>query len=149
MGNFALDLSAMTARAGANLERTARGAVIEVGRRLVARSPVGDPSQWKHPEAAPPGYVGGRFRGNWQYSFGFQNLSNRALSTIDASGAVSVARIVDGVTSSPAAGTHYIANNLPYAQELENGHSGQAPEGMVELTAIEFQQIVNEVAAAK
>ncbi|NBT33816.1 MAG: hypothetical protein EBT13_18445 [Rhodobacteraceae bacterium] len=31
----------------------------------------------------------------------------------------------------------YIQNNLPYANRLENGWSGQAPQGMVALTVAE------------
>jgi hypothetical protein len=38
----------------------------------------------------------------------------------------------------------YIVNNLPYAIPLEYGHSSQAPQGMVRLAAIEFQQLVDE-----
>ena len=37
---------------------------------------------------------------------------------------------------------HYIVNNLPYSIALENGHSGQAPQGMVGLTVTEYQTIV-------
>ncbi len=44
-------------------------------------------------------------------------------------------------------GTIFIFNNLPYAEPLENGHSGQAPEGvyncaMLEIDAIMKKQIV-------
>lgn len=33
----------------------------------------------------------------------------------------------------------YISNNLPYAEPLENGHSQQAPAGMVGLTLAEIE----------
>ena len=137
--SFELDLTALTAKAGANLERTVRGVVLALGERIVERSPVGDPTLWKRPP--PPGYVGGRFRANWQYGYG--NYPRNDLPTIDASGAASVARITTGVSESPAAGVHYLVNNLPYAQELENGHSTQAPAGMVGLAVVEFQSIVD------
>jgi len=39
----------------------------------------------------------------------------------------------------------YLANNLPYAQRLEDGWSQQAPEGMVKLTVQRFQQIADAV----
>ena len=38
----------------------------------------------------------------------------------------------------------FFTNNLPYAAALENGHSGQAPGGMVRVTVARFQQIVLE-----
>lgn len=37
----------------------------------------------------------------------------------------------------------YLTNNLVYAQRLEEGHSGQAPEGVYALTRQEMQEIIN------
>ena len=39
-------------------------------------------------------------------------------------------------------------NNAPYAQRIENGWSRQAPQGLVGLTVVMFQQIVREAAEA-
>ena len=43
----------------------------------------------------------------------------------------------------------FFTNNLPYAAALENGHSGQAPGGMVGITALDaaqlFREAMNEV----
>lgn len=43
----------------------------------------------------------------------------------------------------------YFTNNLPYASALENGHSNQAPGGMVGLTALDaaiyFREAMSEV----
>lgn len=42
--------------------------------------------------------------------------------------------------------TIYITNNVNYIEELEKGHSErQAPQGMVMITAREFQSIVSEI----
>ena len=120
-----------------------RGVVIEIGNRLVQRSPVGDPNNWESPP--PPGYAGGRFRGNWQYRFG--NPENGESERIDPSGRATIDAIKTGVTLAKVAGVHWISNNLPYAERLENGWSGQAPQGIVGLTEIEFPQIVREVMA--
>jgi len=38
----------------------------------------------------------------------------------------------------------FISNNLPYAQAIEDGHSKQAPAGMVKVTVAEFLPIVNK-----
>lgn len=38
----------------------------------------------------------------------------------------------------------YFTNNMPYAVALENGHSGQAPGGMVGITALDAAQLFRE-----
>lgn len=40
----------------------------------------------------------------------------------------------------------FITNNLPYAKPIEDGHSKQAPQGMVKVTVSEFDSIVNKAA---
>ncbi|MEB7931681.1 hypothetical protein NGK10_04920 [Enterobacter quasiroggenkampii] len=92
---------------------------------------------------APPGYTGGRFRGNWQVSFD--------APTTDETGRVDK---VGDLTK--AAGNYtlslfkvgmkaiYFCNNVPYAYPLEMGHSTQAPSGMVRVTAAEFQRFFEE-----
>lgn len=97
------------------------------------------------PTRGPRGYVGGRFRGNWQY--GENTPPSGELDTIDPSGGVSVARFASVTTTMEGGAVDYIVNNLPYAQRLENGWSKQAPAGMVALTVQRFSAIVNEAAA--
>lgn len=92
---------------------------------------------------APLGYTGGRFRGNWQVSFD--------APTTDETG-----RIDKTGNLTKAAGNYtlslfkvgmkaiYFCNNVPYAYRLEMGHSSQAPEGMVRITAAEFQRFFEE-----
>lgn len=141
MGTFTADLSAFCKKeAPGILDNTVRKIVIEVGNRLVMRSPVGDASLWQNPDLAPAGYVGGRFRANWQY--GFSAAPSGDLADIDPSGMAAISRIIAGTFSSKAVGQHHITNNLPYAQRLEDGYSSQAPAGMVTLVELEFPQIV-------
>lgn len=123
--------------APAYVAKTIRRTVIEIGARAVERSPVGDALYWSRP--APPGYVGGRFRGNWQYGVG--SAPSGELDRIDAGGNATVADITGGVMASRASGVHYVVNNLPYAERIENGWSRQAPEGIVSLLELEFQSI--------
>ncbi|WP_434676225.1 hypothetical protein [Pseudomonas sp. D3-10] len=87
-------------------------------------------------------YVGGRFRGNWQFSI--DAPADGVLDTIDPSGRMSLALLRGQVTSLTAGQTAYIVNNLPYGIPLEYGHSTQAPNGMVRVTLARFQQIVDE-----
>lgn len=122
------------------IDTVIRRTVIEAGRRVIMRSPVGDGKYWKRPP--PPGYVGGRFRGNWQY--GFNASPSGELDAVDMSGAGTLSSLVRAALSSPGTGVHYITNNLPYAERIENGWSRQAPQGVVGLTEIELPQIFRE-----
>jgi hypothetical protein len=135
---FALDLRELVGLLGDELDTIATETVIAIGTNIVNRSPVGDPSNWKNPKSAPPGYTGGHFRVNWQY--GYNSLPPGQISGIDAGGQTTIDRLTAGVKSSDPAGVHYLANNLPYAVALEYGHSQvQAPHGMVGLCIVDFQ----------
>ncbi|WP_421526309.1 hypothetical protein [Pseudomonas yamanorum] len=92
--------------------------------------------------AAPAGYVGGRFRGNWMFSIGTPN--NATTEEVDPTGTKSTARVTAGAIEFNAGDTCYITNSLGYAIPLEFGHSTQAPGGMVRVTVARFQQIVLE-----
>ena len=109
MANFALDLSKWIAKTNENVEKLVRETVIGLGEKVVERSPVGNPDLWQ--SNPPPGYVGGRFRANWQYGFGATPEGD--LQDIDKSGGVSLARIAAGAKAAPTAGIHYVVNNLP------------------------------------
>ena len=91
---------------------------------------------------AGEGYVGGRFRGNWQFSI--DSPATEALDRIDASGSVTIAELMAQVQALTIGQTAYIVNNLSYAIPLEYGHSTQAPAGMVRVTLANFQRIVDE-----
>jgi hypothetical protein len=88
------------------------------------------------------GYVGGRFRANWDY--GLDSAPGAQYDVTDKTPATSMNRVEGGLKGAKMAGhVHYIANNLPYAQRLEDGHSRQAPNGMVGLTVQRFDAIVS------
>lgn len=141
MADFALDLNRLCELATKRAEKVARKTVLAVGTSIVLKSPVGDPTLWKRP--APPGYVGGNFRRNWQYGFG--SAKTDIQDGVDPTGSAAIAAIAAGVKAAPAAGEHFIANGLPYGPRLEfTGHSSQAPEGMVGITIVEFERYVSE-----
>lgn len=87
----------------------------------------------------------GRFRGNWNPSFGSVDDSIDWQAR-DKSGSATIDAIVRQVQSAPLGPDLILANNLPYARPLEYGHSKQAPGGMVRVTVGKFQQYVNEAA---
>ncbi|WP_024561699.1 hypothetical protein ACP26E_05380 [Franconibacter pulveris 601] len=92
---------------------------------------------------APPGYTGGRFRGNWQVSF--DNRASEETGRIDKSGNMTIAAGVAALSLFKVGMRDiFFCNNVPYAYRLEMGHSKQAPGGMVRITAAEFQQFFSE-----
>jgi hypothetical protein len=135
---FALDIAKFANKAKGNADKVVRKVVLDIGSRVVERSPVGDASHWKRPP--PPGYVGGRFRANWQHGVG--EMPKTVFDTVDD---VSNERIAASLNGGDAFAVHYIVNNLPYSIALENGHSQQAtPGGIVGLTVAEFGNIVRD-----
>lgn len=142
--NYTLDLKRFFEKVAARSDTVVRKVVIDIGGRIVERSPVGDGTLWKNPP--PKGYIGGRFRANWQYGNSEIGVPEGELTDIDPTGAVSMARITGGVIGKAAGLVHTIINNLPYAQPLEDGWSKQAPQGMVHLVVMEYQEIVNRAA---
>lgn len=94
---------------------------------------------------APAGYTGGRFKGNWQ--IGIDNEPSGETSRVDASGSMTMA-VGNMVLEQFKVGmrTIYFVNNVPYAYRLEvEGHSRQAPEGMIRVTVKDFPSIFREV----
>jgi len=90
------------------------------------------------------GYVGGRFKNNWYV--GFDSQPTQSNDTPDASGQGSNSRgmAVLEVFRVGQVSSIYFTNNLPYAAALENGHSGQAPGGMVGITTLDAAQMFRE-----
>lgn len=97
---------------------------------------------------SPDGYVGGRFRGNWQVTF--DTKATGELERIDPQGdstKSAASQVVLGFTSE--VGTIWAVNNLPYGPRLEfEGWSSQAPSGMVRISVAEFQTYVNRAVAS-
>ena len=108
-----------------------RKTVLDVDKSISMRSPVDT----------------GRFKGNWMLGIDFQP-SGVSLEKFDKSSLGTVgATVAEHASQLPrlhAAGkVYYLVNNLDYANLLENGHSQvQAPNGVVGLTILEFNGIV-------
>ncbi|MDI6742658.1 MAG: hypothetical protein QMD11_07950 [Smithella sp.] len=141
MGNFTLDINKFVKKCGANADQAVRKTIFDLGKSVVERTPVGDATYWKSPP--PPGYVGGRARGNWSHSVG--QIKIEEFDVVSRSGSVSNARIAGSIPKEAAGKIHFIQNSLPYIQRLEDGWSRQCPpNGMVGLTMMEFQSIINK-----
>lgn len=141
--SFGDDLGRFRRKVDGLSDKVVRKIVFDVGTALVMKSPVGDASYWTYP--APPGYVGGRFRANWQYGEGSFDAS--VTENVDPSGALFM-RELSGISEKAAGKVHYLTNSLPYGPRLEEGYSRQAPQGFRRLTILEFQPIVAAAARA-
>ena len=138
--SFDLDIKQFVEKCGRNADTVVRKTVLDIGKSLVEKTPVGDAEYWK--SKPPKGYVGGRARGNWSHSVGAPKTE--VFDVIDKSGSISNGRIAASVPQSAAGLVHFIGNSVPYIEALEEGHSRQAPNGIVGLTKVEFQGIINE-----
>lgn len=94
----------------------------------------------------PPGYTGGAFRGNWQVSFnepaeGETHRIDKKGNMTKAVGNLMIDQFKVGMKAI------YFTNNRPYAYKLEFGHSSQAPNGMIRITAEEAASMFRDAAA--
>ncbi|BBV40586.1 MULTISPECIES: hypothetical protein [Citrobacter] len=92
----------------------------------------------------PEGYVGGRFKNNWYVGLDSQPTETNDIPDASGQGSNSRGLAVLEVFRVGQVNSIYFTNNLPYAQALENGHSNQAPGGMVGLTALDAAQYFRE-----
>lgn len=141
---FSVDLTAFVLKGKANMDEIVRKVVFALGTDIVSLSPVGDGNMWKSPP--PKGYIGGRFRANWQYGNTETGEPQGELPDIDPSGRASINRIVNGLPLKAGGLVHMLRNNLPYAERLETGWSKQAPGGMVGVTVLRFTNFVEQAA---
>lgn len=81
----------------------------------------------------------GRFRGNWNVSFGTPTAGP---DLVDKTGSEVITRGNAVIMGMKVPMTVWVSNHLPYAEALENGHSQQAPAGVVAVTFEELKQIV-------
>lgn len=74
----------------------------------------------------------GRARGNWFPTVGAPSTA-RNDDARDKSGSKAIAAATSMATQLDLGDVAWLTNNLPYILPLENGHSGQAPSGMVDI----------------
>lgn len=151
MASFAADIAKFANKTNRTIDGAVRTVVMELFAEVDRRSPVGDKERWavnvdrksRGLAPVPAGYIGGHFRVNNQYNFG--SLPTGEIDGQDKSGSVAVATAKAGVYSAPVAGVHYIANNVPYAMALENGHSSQAPRAPVAVYGLAMITITSQL----
>jgi hypothetical protein len=123
---FKANFAKILHQAGAKAEMVLRKTALQLQTRMVQRSPV----------------LTGRFRSNWQCGI------DRVNEYTDAEPGDNAIENTGGALDAWIPGqTIYLTNSLPYAEKLENGSSQQAPQGMVALTVVEFNQALAQAAA--
>lgn len=94
---------------------------IDILRRVILKTPVDT----------------GRLRGNWLVAIG--SPATGTVSRSDKEGDEAIREGSAVITGLSEAQAIHITNNLPYAARIENGHSTQAPAGMVAVTLAEVE----------
>ncbi len=125
--SFTIDLTKAVENAKGNIDRAVRETVLLCAQGLSDRSPVDT----------------GRFRANW--TLGIGEMDDKTTAEVDPTGARTALKVAEGVANGKAGQVFWITNSLPYAERLENGWSKQAPQGMVELTAIDVTNKLNRL----
>jgi len=128
MGTFASQLKAFDIKTQNKIAMVVQRTGLRMLAKVVTRSPVDT----------------GRFRGNWQLQL--NEIPQGVVETLDKDGGPTISEGENELAGLALGDSIYIVNNLPYAQKLENGHSQQAPTGMVAITVAEFSGIVDEAA---
>lgn len=153
MAKFSEQVAAWNKKAVQQVDKDVRGITLSLFSRVILESPVGNPELWAVNSAAkrawrakhgrpeiykPPGYSGGRFRANWTVSIGSPDYT--VTDEKDKSGMVTIGKAKRNMGG---AGTvTYMSNALPYAYALEfQGHSGQAPLGMVRINVAKVAEL--------
>lgn len=81
----------------------------------------------------------GRAKNNWNLAKGAPETTNLPAGDYSKSGSVAIVEAAGNAGKMQAGDTLYLTNGLPYIPPLENGHSKQAPAGMIGLTVAELR----------
>lgn len=142
MGSFALDVRAFVEKTKKNNETVMRQVALKLFSAIIKASPVDT----------------GRFRMNWQAASG-GNIAAGVRNAVDPSGSKAIYQMSRVVTRDPNWYEFTLANNLAYAPLIEyggypgdgpntsGGFSRQAPQGVVRVNVLRFQQLIDEEAA--
>jgi len=126
--SFSVDVSEWIEKATEAPETIVRGTAIKLFSGIIKSSPVDE----------------GTFRSNWFVSG--ESPSTQANENASGAEAGILARTESDVNALIDWEAITLTNNLPYARRLEFGYSDQAPQGMVRVNAIRFNELIKEEA---
>lgn len=144
--SFSRDMGKATAEIKGISSKWAREGAKALFTRVIRQSPTGQPDIWKA-KNPPKGYVGGRFKGNWQFTKGTPAVGDLDLKDKEGDGTIS--KMVQGISTVNFNKEFkvFLTNNLPYSEELEEGHSTQVPVGWVRLNVMRIEEELNRRAS--
>ena len=161
-GQFSVSIKRFAEATQLKLDDVLLKVLFDISTKVVEKSPVGNRELWAinapekrswrvahgRPDLKPEGYVGGRFRANWQFGETTAPSGELHEKSPPASGYPSqdavIGELHTQMLSAKFGKNYWIVNNLPYAYRLEVGWSTQAPTGMVATTMANAQSIVSE-----
>jgi hypothetical protein len=90
----------------------------------------------------------GRARANWQVSLGRPAIGQvkHDSGSPELAAEAAIGAGTPTIQAAPGDVAIYLTNNVPYIVPLEEGHSGQAPQGMVRKNIARFPYLVEEAA---
>ncbi len=116
-------------------EKVINKTVLDMYKKIIDRTPVGDPSLWHYPAHAD--YTPGHLKASWTISLDGSEVKELGKGSLNLK--------VNSTTSNKKI---EISNDAPYAQRIEFGHwSTQAPAGMMRVTVAEYTNIISSNAA--
>lgn len=152
---FGTDLESACNLVLGQTKQIVRGTIAGVNRRIIQRTPVGDPNLWLFKNSNgqyvdylsakgyPAGYVGGSLRSSWQASIGAPNITPPLAAARNQTLVISEANAVAFVVE--LGQTYYLTSALPYSNRVEMGWSSQQPNGMVRRSVAEAQAAADQV----
>ncbi len=125
--SFPSDIEKIAKKLNQSIESTVRATALELFGSIIVGTPV----------------LTGRAKGNWQTS-----INEPITSVIDRAGDTEAIAELKNVAGGSIAGKIlWLSNNLPYIRRLEfDGHSSQAPAGMVRINVSRINSIVSNAA---
>jgi hypothetical protein len=144
---FKLDFEKAIKKEEKKITQVVRAAALETFSDIIKNTPVGNPTYWQ--SAPPEGYTGGTLRSNWQTNVG--SVPSGTVANAGSKSAATKKAEDDAKTGSKKFtldNTMYFANNLPYAQRINDGYSVQpgVPQKFVEKATNKWKQRVANIA---
>lgn len=122
---------ALIAKIRDRADQLVRAVALEAHGRLMRKTPVDT----------------GRARANWNVQVGGPDRSNDPSKSESDVPATEQAGRSEILGEFEAGRSVFLTNSLPYIPVLEDGHSDQAPNGMIKVTAKELEPLTQQVAA--
>jgi hypothetical protein len=116
-------------RYDANADRFVRAFALDGMTRLIDKTPV----------------KSGRAKNNWNLATGAPRVENIPEGEYSKSGSVALLAASSDAGKVVAGDTLFLTNCLPYIPALEDGHSKQAPAGMIGVTVVELRPLADRI----